>query len=197
MPNLFFALKDKDRFWLKVSLQQHGCWEWQAGLYNATGYGQFWLNGKGELAHRIAYTLINGLIPEGLAIDHLCRNRRCCNPAHLEAVTDKTNILRGVSPSANNHRKTHCRKGHAFSPSNTIINAQNRRLCKTCYDAKRIIYKDARRLSRGVHGRDKTFCVNGHKFTEENTAITGGFRVCIQCRRKNGLKSYYKKRGIL
>lgn len=75
-------MTDEDRFWSKVALAEiNDCWEWQAPL--DSGYGRFWLNGQTELAHRYSYILANGPIPDGLQIDHLCRNRACVNPPPL------------------------------------------------------------------------------------------------------------------
>lgn len=89
----------EERFWSKVE-KSSGCWAW-TGHKNRNGYG--WTlgpKGKGESAHRIAYELLVGPIPEGLQIDHLCRNRACVNPDHLEPVTQRVNWQRGNAPSA-------------------------------------------------------------------------------------------------
>lgn len=114
-----------------------GCWEWTAGK-TAAGYGELFTGnrdgaqGRVVLAHRVAWSLTNGPIPPGLTIDHLCRVKSCCNPAHLEAVTQRTNILRSDCQSALNARKTHCKHGHPFSTENTLIRADGRRICKAC-----------------------------------------------------------------
>lgn len=95
------------------------CWVWKKGK-NPLGYGQLRLSRTEKVqAHRYVYELIKGPIPEGLELDHLCRNRACCNPEHLEPVTHRINILRGESPLAVNARKTHCVNGHPFTPENT------------------------------------------------------------------------------
>lgn len=105
------------------------CWEW-AGPKSMYGYARF--GGKPMLAaHRYAYEQVKGPIPEGLQIDHLCRNHGCVNPDHLEAVTNQVNSLRGVGPSAQNARKTHCKRGHEFSPANTH-RYRGQRLCRLC-----------------------------------------------------------------
>src|SRR5690349_8969939 len=85
-----------------------GCWDW-LGAPRGNGYGGFaWDGRKSIAAHRASWQLLRGPIPSGLTLDHLCRNRRCVNPAHLEPVTMRENILRGIGPSAQCAKKTHC-----------------------------------------------------------------------------------------
>ncbi len=97
-----------ERFLAKVCISTEGCAEW-AGRINPNGYGEFSVGGRNGMAHRWAYEHFVGPIPEGLQLDHLCRNRRCVLPAHLEPVTGRENKAR--SPFANQH-KTHCKFGH-------------------------------------------------------------------------------------
>ncbi len=109
---------------------EKGCWEWQGSLYK--GYAKFNDDGVAHKAHRYSYEMHVGPIPDGLVLDHLCRNRRCVNPKHLEPVTDAVNILRGVSPPAMNAQKTHCQNGHLLSGPN-VYNAPNgQRTCREC-----------------------------------------------------------------
>jgi len=122
--------KDLQRFWIKVK-KSNNCWEWQASKNNK-GYGTFWHNKKYVKAHRVSYELFKGLIPQDLTIDHLCRNRKCVNPEHLEAVTMKENTLRGIGFSAINKRKTQCPKGHPYSGDNLFIRKTGGRGCKIC-----------------------------------------------------------------
>ena len=97
-----------ERFWEKVDKNgPNGCWVWLASL-GSTGYGQFEVDYKPLKAHRFAYILLVGPIPDGLELDHLCRNRPCVNPDHLEAVSHADNVQRGVGPSVENRLKTHC-----------------------------------------------------------------------------------------
>lgn len=114
-------------------LNENGCWVW-LGCKSNIGYGKVLIEGENTLAHRFFYLTLKGPIPEGLCLDHLCRNRACVNPDHLEPVTPGENTLRGVGPSALNRKKTHCLKGHPFDPSPVISKTGfNRgRICKIC-----------------------------------------------------------------
>jgi len=107
---------------------QNRCWGWK-GRYNRNGYGVFRRN---ILAHRYAYILWRGEIPSGLTLDHLCRNRGCVNPDHLEVVTQVENVMRGISPAAFNAKKTHCKRDHLFDEKNTYFFANGWRACRTC-----------------------------------------------------------------
>ena len=110
------------------------CYEWQ-GYKTNLGYGQLGTAkklGKNLYAHRIVWEAVNGPIPEGLSLDHLCRNPSCISPHHLEPVTHKENCLRGVGVGAINSKKTHCKTGHAFDELNTGYLKDGRRYCKEC-----------------------------------------------------------------
>jgi len=119
-----------DRFWSKVNKTDE-CWIWTAGK-NQKGYGQFRLNGKTQKAHRVSYELMIGPIPDGLQIDHLCRNRACVRPDHLEAVTPRENTSRGDT-GKNMLVKTHCPQGHPYDEANTYRYKSGARSCRSCH----------------------------------------------------------------
>ncbi len=121
------------RLWSGALADGTGCWIWQRSCHR--GYGQLWANGTMNRAHRIAYELVKGPIPKSLTIDHLCRNRACINPDHLEAVTMRKNVLRGNGPTAINARKTHCKRGHPFDAANTRMSKLGRN-CRACDHAR-------------------------------------------------------------
>ncbi|HET6911263.1 MAG TPA: HNH endonuclease signature motif containing protein [Mycobacteriales bacterium] len=123
-----------DRFWAKVN-KTDSCWLWTGTLTTPgdRGYGQVRLNGQFPLVHRVAYEMLVGPIPEGMQIDHLCRVRRCVNPAHLEPVTNRENTARGTSLNGINARKTHCKRGHKLSGDNLRWdNGGKSRRCLQC-----------------------------------------------------------------
>jgi hypothetical protein len=138
---------ESERFWAKVK-KTDGCWVWTAAT-DSGGYGRFNTSRptrKMKRAHRIAYELMAGPIPDGLQIDHLCRNRGCVNPAHLEPVTQTVNQRRGVSAT-----KAACKHGHAYTPENTKwkVGGKGLKSCRAC----RAIHERsarARRLAAGA-----------------------------------------------
>lgn len=134
-----------ERFWRKVEVDpETGCWLWTAYLTSA-GYGQFQFGCRHEFAHRAAYAGLVGPIPEGLQIDHLCRNRRCCNPDHLEPVTQKENLLRGDTIVAACAAKTHCPHGHPYAGDNLRIQGKGARYCKICNRLRQRRWKQRQR----------------------------------------------------
>jgi hypothetical protein len=126
-------LTDKERFWPKVN-KTDTCWLWQGALYRS-GYGAFRYDGQMRVAHRFAYQVTVGAVPDGRVLDHLCRVRACVRPDHLEPVTDRENVLRGVGPTADNASKTHCDGGHELTEQNTYVSPPTKahpRGCRHC-----------------------------------------------------------------
>ena len=110
------------------------CWIWQA-CTGTNGYGLFRVDGRMFKAHRFAYELFVGPIPDGLELDHLCRVRTCVNPEHLDPVTHAENVRRGESGKVNGARqraKTHCPQGHPYAGENLYVNSDGKRRCRTC-----------------------------------------------------------------
>lgn len=144
------------RFWSKVDKDGPlptwapflgPCWIWTASLAN--GYGNLWFGKLGVGAHRFSYELHVGPIPEGLQLDHLCRNRACVSPDHLEPVTHAENVRRGMVGAVNASRelaKTHCKRGHLFDEINTQQTA-TQRVCRACRALRARERREAQRVS--------------------------------------------------
>lgn len=114
----------------RYRIAENGCWEWTGALYSG-GYGQATINRTGYTAHRVAYEVFKGSIPEGLVLDHLCRNRCCINPDHLDPVTNRENLMRGVGVTARAATVTRCPSGHEYTGDNTYYK-RGWRYCRTC-----------------------------------------------------------------
>ncbi len=108
------------------------CWLW-TGKTNKGGYGEIKVAGQRLRTHRWMYEIVKGPIPDGLQLDHLCRQRACCNPAHLEAVTHRENMMRGKTQTAQKAAQTHCIHGHPFDAANTQWRKNGTRSCRACH----------------------------------------------------------------
>ncbi len=178
------------RFWEKVDRRgPDECWEWTASV-KPNGYGQFSVVRDGKwlksYAHRYSYELIVGPIPEGLQLDHLCRNKACVNPNHLEPVTNRENQIRGNGVGGLNFRKTHCKHGHEFTPENTYIRPAGTRECRACMRRMAAEERATFRLRKPQSER----CKNGHDLTDEaNIYISPrGLWRCRACGRENAAR---------
>lgn len=122
----------RDRVWKYVT-KTDTCWLW-VGAKDGGRYGIIRVAGKNIKAHRATYEILLGKIPDGLTVDHLCRNRECVNPDHMELVTNKENILRGTAPSAMFAKRSTCNHGHPFSLENTGRRKNpSGRVCRECH----------------------------------------------------------------
>lgn len=129
------------RFWKRIN-KTNTCWLWM-GSHTVAGYGIVMRKGRIIYAHRVSYEMVNGPIPKGLEIDHMCNTPVCVNPAHLRAVTHRENIMRS-NPGGFNAAKKHCPKGHEYSPENTYV-YKGRRNCRACH---RTYLKEYKRRQR-------------------------------------------------
>lgn len=169
------TLYDVARFWSKV--EPHGprsCWLWK-GARDRDGYGMFGLGRKGIGAHRFAYLVSVGPIPEGSQVDHVwesgCRHRACVNPAHLEPVTRAENMRRSAAA------RTHCKQGHEYTEENTYQRVTGRE-CHTCR-------RERAARGGGVPMGERTHCPQGHPYSGENLyQRPSGARECRTCRRE-------------
>ena len=170
-----------ERFWDKVEADPFsGCWTFNS--MERSGYGRIKINGKIFSAHRFIFELLNGKIPRKFELDHLCRNRACINPYHLEIVTRRENVLRGNSPQLARERqlaKRFCKFGHPFNDKNTRIRSNGARVCRKC---------DSELHSFLYHNRIKNTEKKIFKIKKGNS--------CLKCNSKNIIKyGFYPARN--
>jgi hypothetical protein len=126
-----------DRIRSRVTIGESGCWIFEG--QRRDGYGQIWVGSRTDgtrrvrKAHEVAYESLIGPVPDGLVLDHLCRNRACVNPEHLEPTTQADNLARSLLvPSTRNARKSACPKGHPYDDENTYVDRHGKRYCRAC-----------------------------------------------------------------
>lgn len=135
-----------DGIWDRIDVRgPDECWPWKLSV-GSHGYGQIGWGAKSEkrtmvTAHRAAWTAVHGPIPDALTVDHLCRNRPCCNPAHLRLLTNEEN---GRDNGPN--RRTHCPQGHPYDEANTYVRSNGHRACRTC---NRLRCREAHQRQKG------------------------------------------------
>lgn len=172
-------------FWSRVErLGPNDCHRWLASKSN--GYGSFRICGRPFYAHRIAYELAIGPIADGLTIDHLCRNRGCVNPAHLEPVTISENIRRATRD------RTECKRGHLLSPENVLLEGTHRR-CRACMKIVQARHRTTTRPSPLDWSTNPTECGYGHPLNAQTIGSKkNGQRLCLICNRES--KRRYKRK---
>ncbi len=162
--------RELNRLFSKIRLDPGmGCWEWTASGKN--GYGNFYFRGVGTYVHRLMYAWVYSQIPNGCGksvptIDHICQNRRCCNPFHLRLISQRENILAGNGVSAIAARTTHCKHGHLLDG----VRSTGKRFCKTCvreFDRRRQGTEHRKAKAREYYWHNREACLARVKARKE------------------------------
>lgn len=165
------------RFLEKISIDENGCWNWTGGKKGG-GYAQFAVHRKPIAGHRFIYDYYFGNLDPNLTIDHLCRNVACVNPAHLEQVTMKENVLRSpIALPAINKRKTHCLRGHGFLGDNLYVDSKGQRKCKEC---------------RRTRQKSPKYRKRGREYKKRRRKVDPNFRSLEKIYRRNYLQKKSK-----
>jgi hypothetical protein len=176
--------------WARVNKTADGCWLW-TGSTNDNGYGKITIHHpvkKTLSVHRLVYSLLVGPVPPGSELDHVCKTRTCCNPAHLEPVSHRENVLRTDAA-----HKTHCKHGHEFTPENTLLNPRGHRLCRACAKLRNQAYHKRKAAQRPI--LEKTVCPQGHDY-QSNRVVYNGTSYCRICLQEKSRRVHRTKAGI-
>jgi hypothetical protein len=139
-----WTLSLEERFWAKVD-KTGDCWEWTAALNNR-GYGRFRMPDGHVTAHVMSFRLTYGPVPTGKEVHHICENRKCVRPTHLQAVTHRENLLASGTLPGINAKKTHCLNNHPFNEENTAMTKAGKRRCRTCVRERARLRRQRERL---------------------------------------------------
>lgn len=192
----------KKRFWDKVErIPFHECWEWIAGR-DLDGYGVLWGDRNHSLLkpHQISLMLVGVEVPDGMHVDHKCRNRGCVNPNHLRVVTPSVNALENShSICVAQKAKTHCNLGHSLTGNNLLQVKAAVRACKRCARERarqRNWAKQGKIYSDEAFAKPKTHCKHGHEFNSEHRDWKGAL-TCRVCRKRRDLDRYHANKAAV